>query len=168
LDVVAARLFNPIGPGLPASQAFGHFARTLAAPGPDPVVLPVGDLEARRDLLDVRDAAGAIVALASEGRPGTLYHVGSGRSVRMGDGLELLICLSDRDVRVEVDPARISPRAPRDSRADIRRIVEHIQWRPTLSWEQSLRDLWADLKSGTDARADREPSDAGDLEDLPA
>src|SRR5205814_9617568 len=33
LEVVAARVFNPIGPGLPASQAFGRFADRLATPG---------------------------------------------------------------------------------------------------------------------------------------
>ena len=36
LEVMVARLFNPIGPGMPTSQAFGRFAAILAEPGPKP------------------------------------------------------------------------------------------------------------------------------------
>ncbi len=64
LEVVAARIFNVIGPGLPATQAFGAFAARLAKPGPDPMELPVGSVETRRDFVDVRDVARALIALA--------------------------------------------------------------------------------------------------------
>jgi GDP-4-dehydro-6-deoxy-D-mannose reductase len=87
--------------------------------------------------------ARALIALAVRGRPGLVYHVGTGRSRRVGDGLEHLIRLSGRDVVVEVDPARAARRGPVDSRADIRRIEAHTGWRPEISWEQSLADLWA-------------------------
>jgi GDP-4-dehydro-6-deoxy-D-mannose reductase len=142
LEVMVARVFNPIGPGLPESQAFGRFAARLSEPGPDPLELSVGDLDARRDFIDVRDVARAMIALAQHGHSRHVYHVGSGESHRIGDGLDFLIRLCRRRVNIQVDPCLQNRRGPADSRADISRIIAHIGWRPRISWEQSLVDLW--------------------------
>jgi GDP-4-dehydro-6-deoxy-D-mannose reductase len=142
LEVVVARLFNPIGPGMPPGQAFGRFAALLAEPGPDPLRLTVGDLDSRRDFIDVRDVARALIALAVHGRAGRVYHVGTGESRRVGDGLEDLIALSGRAVNVEVDPRLVSGRGPTDARADVGRIVDETGWRPEVTWRRSLEDLW--------------------------
>jgi GDP-4-dehydro-6-deoxy-D-mannose reductase len=139
LEVIAARVFNPIGPGQPSSRAFGRFAARLADRTPGPIV--VGDLDARRDFVDVRDVARALIALAERGRPGRVYNVGTGRSHRVGDGLDHLIRRSGRAVEVRIDPGRSAP-GPGDSRADIGRIVADTGWRPEVPWEQSLDDLW--------------------------
>jgi nucleoside-diphosphate-sugar epimerase len=146
LEVVVARVFNPIGPGLPGSQALGRFAGALAS-GSGPIRLTVGDLGARRDFVDARDVAGALVALASRGRPGRVYHVGTGQSHGVGDGLDRLIALSGREVAVEVDPAVAGSRGPGDSRADVRRIAEEAGWSAAIPWEQSLGDLWDDARA---------------------
>ena len=69
LEVMVARVFNPIGPGTPPTQAFGRFADRLTDPDADPLDLVVGDLDARRDFIDVRDVARAMIALALQ-RPG--------------------------------------------------------------------------------------------------
>jgi nucleoside-diphosphate-sugar epimerase len=145
LEVMVARVFNPIGPGTPPSQAFGRFADRLTDPDADPLNLVVGDLDARRDFVDVRDVARAMITLALHGKAGLAYNVGTGRSHRIGAGLERLIELSGRAVRVSVDPALQSRRGPADSRADIDRILTHTDWRPTISWDQSLEDLWRDV-----------------------
>jgi len=147
LEVIVARVFNPIGPGLPASQALGRFAGELAA-GSGPIRLLVGDLEARRDFVDARDVAGALVAMADRARTGRVYHVGTGRSERVGDGLVRLIGLSGREVTVEVDPAFARGRGPMDSRADCRRIASEVGWSAVTSWETSLADLWAEAVGG--------------------
>jgi nucleoside-diphosphate-sugar epimerase len=147
LEVMAARVFNPIGPGTPPSQAFGRFADRLTDPGSDPVNLEVGDLEPRRDFVDVRDVARAMVALALSGRAGLVYNVGTGRSRRVGDGLDQLIRLCGRAVRVSVDPELQSRPGPADSRARIDRIVNHTGWQPSISWERSLEDLWREAEA---------------------
>ncbi|WP_435005419.1 NAD-dependent epimerase/dehydratase family protein [Tundrisphaera lichenicola] len=151
LEVIVARIFNPIGPRLPESQALGRFAGMLGL-GTGPIQLTVGDLGARRDFVDVRDVAGALMALADRGRPGQVYHVGTGRSQRVGDGLDRLIALSGREVLVEVDPALARRRGPGDSRADVRRIAEDTGWSAAIPWEQSLYDLWHEA-AGMSGRA---------------
>ena len=145
LEVMIARVFNPIGPGTPPTQAFGRFADRLTDPDADPLELVVGDLEARRDFVDVRDVAQAMIALALHGHPGLAYNVGTGRSRSVGEGLDRLIQLSGRDVRVGADPLLQSRRGPVDSRANIDRIASHTDWQPSISWEQSLDDLWREV-----------------------
>jgi GDP-4-dehydro-6-deoxy-D-mannose reductase len=146
LELAVARVFNPIGPGLPPTQAFGEFAAQLMAELADPLPLLAGNLEARRDFVDVRDVARALVAVSLRGQPGLVYHVGCGQSRPVGEGLDLLIRLSGRAVKVCVDPRRHLRKGPADSRADIRRIVSHTGWSPTIPFEQSLADLWNDLR----------------------
>jgi nucleoside-diphosphate-sugar epimerase len=146
MEVSVARVFNPIGPGTPPTQALGRFADRLSDPDPDPLNLSVGDLDSRRDFIDVRNVAQAMIALAMRGRAGLVYHVGTGRSQRVGDGLERLIRLGGRSVEVSVDPSLQSRRGPADSRADIDRIVSHTGWEPSFSWEQSLTDLWSEVR----------------------
>jgi GDP-4-dehydro-6-deoxy-D-mannose reductase len=145
LEVTVARVFNPIGPGTPPTQALGRFATRLNEPGPDPLELGVGDLGTRRDFVDVRDVARAMIALARFGRSGLVYNVGTGESRCVGDGLDALVRLSGRTVKVTIDPALQRRREPADSRANIDRIIAHTDWRPTISWEQSLGDLWNEL-----------------------
>jgi GDP-4-dehydro-6-deoxy-D-mannose reductase len=151
IESVAARVFNPIGPGLPTSQAFGRFAAALASPSSDGddeenrrLTLRVGDLDARRDFIDARDVAAALVALAVRGVPGRVYHVGTGTSHRVGDGLDLLIQLADRSV--EVVEQVYARRGPSDSRACVDRLVADTGWRPRHSLEASLADLWAEAR----------------------
>ncbi len=147
LQVVAARIFNPIGPGTPSNQALGAFAARLATSGPEPIDLPVGDLKARRDFVDVRDVAAALIALARKGRPGHLYHVGTGRSRTVAEGLDLLIAMSGRSVNVREDPALVRRTGPADSRAEIRKIVHETGWEPRIPFEESLRALWYAVKT---------------------
>ncbi len=145
LEVVAARVFNVIGPGLPATQAFGAFAARLAEPGPDPLDLPVGRLDTRRDFVDVRDVARALIALARHGRSARVYHVGTGESCAIGEGLALLIASSGRSVVEREDPALLRRPGPGDSRAAIARIVAETGWQPRIAFEKSLLDLWREV-----------------------
>jgi GDP-4-dehydro-6-deoxy-D-mannose reductase len=144
IEGIAARIFNPIGPGMPPAQAFGRFAASLAAPGPDLLHLQTGHLDARRDLIDARDVADALIALALRGQSGRVYHVGTGVSHRIGDGLDRLIALSGRRVIVASDPNPCP--GPLDSRASIAAITRDTGWSPRITFDQSLADLWQSLR----------------------
>jgi nucleoside-diphosphate-sugar epimerase len=146
LEVICARIFNVIGPGLPATQAFGAFAARLAEAGPDPLDMPVGRLDTRRDFVDVRDVARALLALALHGDAGQLYHVGTGVSRSVGDGLDDLVERSGRSVVTREDPDLMHRPGPLDSRAAIDRIARATGWEPRISFEQSLKDLWCEIR----------------------
>jgi GDP-4-dehydro-6-deoxy-D-mannose reductase len=161
LQVMAARIFNVIGPGLPATQAFGAFASRLAEPGPDPLDLPVGRLDTRRDFVDVRDVARALIALALQGRLRQVYHVGTGESRAVAEGLALLVKSSGRAVAYREDPALLRRPGPSDSRAAIDRIVGETGWQPRIAFEESLRDLWREVSGHRPVNLWREAGAAG-------
>jgi GDP-4-dehydro-6-deoxy-D-mannose reductase len=155
IEPVAARLFNPIGPGLSIHHVFGKFAHLLLESKSDPAAIDARDLAVRRDFFDVRDAAAALVELALNGSSGRVYHVGSGSSRSIGEGLDLLIALSGRKIVLERDDVAGSSRddpSPRrtvsnpiDSRANIARIVADTAWRPRIAFEKSIQDIWKNL-----------------------
>jgi GDP-4-dehydro-6-deoxy-D-mannose reductase len=117
----------------------------LSEAGPDPLELSVGDLRARRDFVDVRDVARAMIAVALRGHARHVYHVGTGHSHCVGDGLEYLIRLSGRKVNLREDPSLRMRQGPADSRADINKIIAHTGWQPRITWEESLADLWNEI-----------------------
>ncbi len=140
IEVMSARVFNPVGPGIAETQALGSFARRLVSPAT--TRMDVQDLDVRRDFVDVRDVARALIALADHGQAKTVYHVGTGDSHTIREGLEYMIARCGRKVEVKVsDDLAFRPKLV-DSRADISRIIKDTGWRPEIPWEQSLSDLW--------------------------
>jgi nucleoside-diphosphate-sugar epimerase len=141
VSVVAARLFNVLGPGTPENLAPGAFARQLAriAAGLQAPELPVGDLAARRDYVDVRDVAAALETLMRRGRAGETYNVGSGRAVSMRSILDGLIRESGLRVKVRTDPGRLRPSEIHELAADPRK-VRALGWTPRIPLKRSLAD----------------------------
>jgi GDP-4-dehydro-6-deoxy-D-mannose reductase len=112
-------------------------------------------LRPRRDFLDVRDAARAVLALARSTAPSGIYNVATGTSRSIGEGLEQLIALSGRRVLLGLDPALLGRAGPLDSRGDHRRLREALGWHPRISFEQSLADLWQHARAEAPAAEKR-------------
>lgn len=108
LPVMVARLFNPIGAGMPKSLALGSFAHQIAQMGPRGGVLETGDLEVVRDFMDVQAAAKLLVDLSlmpSAGSP-EVVNVCTGEGQRLLDLTQRLIDLAGVPVELRHDVAR--------------------------------------------------------------
>lgn len=141
--VIRLRLFNHTGPRRPPVFAASSFARQIVEieRGIRPPRLEVGNLEARRDFVDVRDAARAYWLAASSGAPGAAYNVCSGRAASIRHILDILLTATGSSVEVVPDPERMRP-------ADIPLLIgdpsllrEATGWRPEIPLEQTLSDL---------------------------
>ncbi|HEY7769234.1 GDP-mannose 4,6-dehydratase [Longimicrobium sp.] len=140
--VVVARSFNHTGPGQDERFALASFARQLAEirAGRGEPVLRVGNLSARRDLLDVRDVARAYVRLMNEGEAGQAYNVCSGHAAAMSDAVEQLIALSGTGARLELDPERVRPvDVPLLCGSGAR--LRALGWAPEIAFRDTLADL---------------------------
>ena len=142
LPVVRVRPFNHIGPGQSDRFAVPAFARQIAEieAGRRAPVVQVGNLEAQRDFLDVRDVVRAYHLALTTGQPGEVYNVGSGVSVRLRDVLDLLLDLSPVRVQIATDPAQLRPSDVPLLVADSRALRAATGWEPTIPLERSLRD----------------------------
>lgn len=141
--VMLTRSFNHIGPRQDPSFAAAGFARQIALieAGRQTPVIEVGNLDARRDLTDVRDTMRAYVGLVEKGRPGIIYNVCSGEALRIGDLFEQLVAQSRVPVEVRVDPSRYRPHDMPLSLGSRERIERDVGWRPVIPIHQTLANL---------------------------
>lgn len=143
--VVVARGFNAIGPGQDARFVVSGFAAQLAdvAAGETHAMF-VGNLNAQRDFLDVRDLADAYVALAERGVPGEVYNICSGRPVAIKEVLRQLILAANVPVEVREDPARMRPSDTPLSYGDPAKFQAATGWSAHTPLARSLRDAYED------------------------
>jgi GDP-4-dehydro-6-deoxy-D-mannose reductase len=142
VPVVFSRSFNHTGPGQAPEYAVGSFASQVARleleGGGE---MHVGNLDARRDFLDVRDVVRAYTLLLESGEPGEAYNVCSGHSVRMGEVLDKLLGISGLTQKVRVHPQARHVSDEADLLVgDPKKISKATGWAPQLSLDRSLQD----------------------------
>jgi GDP-4-dehydro-6-deoxy-D-mannose reductase len=143
VEVVLTRSFNHVGPRQEPSFAAASMARQLALieSGRAEPVIRVGNLDARRDLTDVRDTVRAYALLMARGRPAEPYNVCSGAAYAMREVLDGLRARIATDVRVETDPARLRPNDQPMVLGDPARLHAATGWTPEIGFERMLDDL---------------------------
>jgi GDP-4-dehydro-6-deoxy-D-mannose reductase len=143
IPVIICRPFNIIGPGMPDFLAFGSFARQIASAEKlgEECSLRAGNLEGKRDFIDVRDVAEALCLLAKKGRAGEVYNICTGESHSIGEGLKLLMSHSRIKMKIVQEKSSYRPFEPPDFVGDPSKIEQQTGWRMTIAFEQSLQDL---------------------------
>jgi GDP-4-dehydro-6-deoxy-D-mannose reductase len=141
--VCIARAFNHCGPRQAPVFAAAGFARQIAEieAGLAPPSISVGNLEARRDLTDVRDTVRAYRSILEQGVPGRAYNVCTGRAVQIGALLDMLLTRARVPIEVVRDPSRYRPNDTPLVVGDASRIKNELGWEPQISLEQTLDDL---------------------------
>lgn len=136
------RISNLIGPLQSENFFLGRCVRELGRQvraGVSRKSLVVGDLEASRDFIDVRDAAQAISRVATL-RPAGTYNLSSGVASRLRDVLDLLIRLAAFDVNISIDLS-LGASAIKMQCLDNSALSDVAKWKPQISLESSLRDM---------------------------
>jgi GDP-4-dehydro-6-deoxy-D-mannose reductase len=143
IDVRVARAFNHIGPRQDPFFAAPGFARRIAdiERGRWAPEISVGNLDAQRDLTDVRDTVRAYRLILERGIPGRPYNVCSGRAVTIRHLLDLLIARARCPVTVKIDPARYRPNDNPILLGDPSRLRDELGWTPEIPLERTVDDL---------------------------
>ncbi|MEQ1869946.1 MAG: GDP-mannose 4,6-dehydratase [Vicinamibacterales bacterium] len=143
--VFIARPFNHFGPRQAPIFVTAAFARQIAEieAGDRPPVISVGNLEARRDLTDVRDTVRAYDLILEHGVAERPYNVCSGTAFPVSHILEALLRRSSVSIRVEVDPTRYRPNDTPLVVGDRTRIGTDLGWEPRTTLDTTIDDLLA-------------------------
>ncbi len=143
VSVMVARAFNHIGPRQSPQFAASGFARRIAdiERGRWAPTITVGNLDARRDVTDVRDTVRAYRAIVERGRHGDRFNVCSGRAIQVGELLQMMIARARVPVRVEVDPARLRPNDTPLLVGDPTRLRSELGWVAEIPLERTIDDL---------------------------
>jgi GDP-4-dehydro-6-deoxy-D-mannose reductase len=112
-SVLVARIFNPLGPGMPTHLAIGDFANQIATMPRDYGTLRVGNIDMRRDMIDIEHVATLLYQLAVNPDAGGVTNVCSGQAPLLRELVEMLIDGCGRKIDIEVDWARVRGNEPR-------------------------------------------------------
>jgi GDP-4-dehydro-6-deoxy-D-mannose reductase len=143
LPVMIARPFNHFGPRQDPHFVASGFARRIAdiERGRWAPEISVGNLEAKRDLTDVRDTVRAYQSILERGEPGRPYNICAGRAISIRELLDLLIARARVRVEVKVDPARYRPNDTPLLLGDPSRLRDELGWTADIPIERTLDDL---------------------------
>jgi len=143
MTVLMSRSFTHVGPGQALSYAASSFAEQIARieSGRTEPVLSVGNLEARRDLTDVRDTVRAYQLLMTRGTPATPYNVCSGTAYQIQEVLDGLLANTAVNVSVRPDPARARQSYNPLLLGDRSKITRDVGWSPEIPLSRTLSDL---------------------------
>jgi GDP-4-dehydro-6-deoxy-D-mannose reductase len=148
IPVVITRTFNLIGPGQSPELACSAFARQIALDEkrtqPEPI--RTGNLNARRDFVDVRDAVRAYELLAQKGVPGVVYNVCSGQAVSIRSCLNLLRGMAAKPLTAELDTIRMQSNDVPIQVGSAKLLQRTFGWQPQIALRQSLLDLLNDWR----------------------
>ena len=153
LGVVVVRPFNLIGPGQPASFVCGRIVeQVLAINAGIRESLRLGNIDSRRDFIDVRDAVSGYWQVLSHARFDEFYmgkavNIGSGRATSIREILTCMEAITRRTYLVELSEDWGSELIP-TQKSDNTRITTTSGWRPSIPLRRSLEDALVLKKSG--------------------
>lgn len=149
LDIVTIRPFSSTGPHQEKKFVLPSVAAQIASIEmfDGETAIYTGNLDVSRDYLDVRDQARAIAMLAKRANTAEVYNVCSGKARTIRDLVNYLISLSGCPIETRIDPAL-------ERVIDIpllvgspEKIMNLTGWKPLISIEDSLKDLYSDIKN---------------------
>jgi GDP-4-dehydro-6-deoxy-D-mannose reductase len=168
--VLVTRAFAHTGPGQLPTFAVPAFATQIVRMerGLEPPQLRVGNLDAWRDLMDVRDVVRAYASLMNRepaeavgGKVSNdynalidsdasnifnVFNVATGKPIQMRAIVERLCALSTAKPEIVIDPARLRPLDIACSTGDPSRLQAASNWRPTYTLDQTLHDMLDHLR----------------------
>jgi UDP-glucose 4-epimerase len=133
------RFFNAIGRDETNPHVIPHIFESLQASD----AIKLGNMTPRRDYIDTRDVADAIVAVLETAAGHTVLNVGTGTACSVSDIVDLIGRILGRPITVIGEAARMRPADRMLLLADITKIRQVTGWTPRITLEESLRDLVA-------------------------
>jgi GDP-4-dehydro-6-deoxy-D-mannose reductase len=144
IDIAMTRSFNHIGPGQKDIFVISSFAKKLVDIKTGKILskeITVGNISLIRDFVDVRDVVKAYYSLFNKGKKGQLYNICSGKGISLNEILVKMMDMLELSLSINTDQSLIRPDDNKVIIGSNKKIFEETAWQPSISLEQSLRDI---------------------------
>ncbi len=143
IKTIRTRMFTHTGPRRTMMSAECNFAKQIALieKGKQEPILKHGNLNSVRTWADVRDAVRAYYLLVRKCDPGEVYNIGGNTTKTIGEMLDYLISLSNKDIKKEEDPNLLRPYDVTLQIPDCSKFLNKTGWTPKYTFEQTMQDL---------------------------
>jgi nucleoside-diphosphate-sugar epimerase len=142
LPVIVGRIFNPIGAGMHPKFIIPGIMRQIdEIQGGKKDVIEVSRLDSKRDYIAVSDIAEAIKVLIEAKPKHSVYNIGSGKTTSNKELIDLVLENSNLSEEPKLVETSDQPEPLIAIQADITRITNEFDWRPTSTIEQTIREI---------------------------
>ncbi|MBP6041403.1 NAD(P)-dependent oxidoreductase [Candidatus Saccharibacteria bacterium] len=142
LDLIVARVFNPIGTGMNPKQLLPNILSQIEGLNSGQTQeISVSRTDSYRDFFSIDDLTSGLKALASHDLNHRVYNVGSGRATSIGELVDTLIKQNTKLDTVSVSQRLNTPEPIVAACADISRIGLDCGWLPSGSLEKTLEKM---------------------------
>lgn len=143
MRIVRTRGFNHTGPRRGETFVTSNFAKQIALieKGKQNPLILVGSLESSRDWSDVRDMVRGYLMAVEMCDPGDVYNICTGRAIKVGDMLTMLLSFSKVKATIQPDPLRLRPSDVPVLIGDNTKFVSKTGWKPDIAFEKTMEDL---------------------------
>lgn len=143
LRVVRTRAFNITGPGEKGNFVCSNFARQIALieKGKQEATIYVGNLDSKRDFVDIRDVVQAYWLAVDKGISGEVYNLCSGKAYSIGEMLNILLQMTKENIVVKQDAERMRPSDIPLQVGSFQKFHKQTGWEPIISLQETLKDL---------------------------
>lgn len=147
LHLLRLRPFYIIGPGRGSGACYDFARGIVEVESGQRESIGAGNLEAVRDVVDVRDAVRAMWLLADKGKAGDVYNICSGKGTSMKEILDRMISLSQTTVKITTDAKLFRPSDDWALIGDGTKLNK-LGWKSQITLEQTLGDILEYVRKG--------------------
>jgi len=149
MNIILTRSFNHIGPYQDTRFVIPSFIRRIldvVDSGAKEGVIETGDTSIIRDFLDVRDVVRAYYLLLTEGIPGEVYNICSGKGIALKDIIHQIAELLSVTIEGKVNLEFVRPGDNQKIVGSYEKIYKELAWEPKVDLHQTLQDMIEELK----------------------
>ena len=143
MNVVLARPANITGPGQMGDFVIPVILEQVLQikEGTRKPELVLGNIESKRDFIDVRDAARGIVLLLEKGTPGEIYNLSTDTCYSIHEIIDIIKTITKTDFEVLIDKTKLSKSDIPYISSSCNKIKTETGWSPSYSLKQTLIDM---------------------------
>ncbi len=136
---IITRIFNTYGPDETNPHVIPEIIKQLEAGKPE---IELGNIESKRDFINVSDVVGAFIALLGDFRGELgIFNIGSGREYSIREVIEICGRIIEKEIKAKSSESRRRRSDRIHILADIKKIMKETNWKPKIGIEEGLKGL---------------------------